>query len=158
MMTDVVKGRMTATLEGDFMVFMIGMRFNKLWAIHQWLPIFLAMPRMLQELYSHPELGLLHHEMWVGRTIILVQYWRSKEQLLAYAKNKNAQHLPAWRAFNQAVGANGSVGIWHESYQATNGTYENIYANMPPFGLGKAGRLEPVGKTRETAQQRFKTK
>ena len=152
----VKNGRMTATMDGDFTVFMIGMRFNKLWAIHKWLPVLLAMPKMLKELYSNKELGLLHHEMWIGRTIILVQYWRSKEQLLAYAKNKDAQHLPAWKSFNKSIGSDGSVGIWHETYQATNGTYENIYANMPAFGLGKAGILEPVGKLRETADQRFK--
>lgn len=148
-------GRMTATLEGNFVVFMIGFRFNKLWAVHKWLPVFLAMPKMLKELYANKELGLLHHEMWFGRTVILVQYWRSKEQLLAYARNKDAHHLPAWKAFNKAVGADGSVGIWHETYQATNGTYENIYSNMPTFGLGKAGKLEVVSKARETAQQRF---
>ena len=149
---------MSATLEGDFVVFMIGMRFNKLWAIHKWLPVLLAMPKMLKELYSNKDFGFLHHEMWFGRTILLVQYWHSKEQLLAYAKNKDAQHLPAWKDFNKAVGANGSVGIWHETYQATNGTYENIYVNMPPFGLGKAGTLQSVGKGRETAEQRFEAK
>jgi hypothetical protein len=115
------------------------------------------MPKMIKELYSNKELGLLHHEMWFGRTVILIQYWRSKEQLLAYAKNKDAQHLPAWKAFNKSIGSSGDVGIWHETYQATNGTYENIYVNMPAFGLGKAGILEPVGKARETAQQRFET-
>jgi hypothetical protein len=78
--------------------------------------------------------------------------------LLNYAKNKDSQHLPAWKAFNKAVGSDGSVGIWHETYQATNGTYENVYANMPPFGLGKAGTLQPVGKSTETAQQRFERK
>ena len=158
-MTNKVKnGRMTATLDGDFTVFMIGMRINKLWAIHKWLPVFFAMPKMLKELYTNKELGLLHHEMWFGRTIILVQYWRSKEQLLAYARNRDAQHLPAWRAFVKSIGSDGSVGIWHETYQATSGTYENIYANMPAFGLGKAGKLEAVGKTKETATQRFEKK
>ncbi len=151
----VKNGRMTATLDGDFVVFMIGMRFNKLWAIHDWLPVFLAMPKMLVELYSHKDLGLLHHEMWIGRTVLLVQYWRSKEHLLEYAKSKESHHLPAWQAFNKTVGSKNSVGIWHETYHASNGTYENIYTNMPPFGLGKAGRLEGVGKARETAQQRF---
>jgi hypothetical protein len=151
-------GRMTATLDGDFVVFLIGLRFNKIWAIHKWLPVFLAMPKMLTELYTNKELGFLHHEMWLGRNVVLIQYWRSKDQLLSYAKNKDSQHLPAWKAFNKAVGSDGSVGIWHETYQATNGTYENVYANMPPFGLGKAGTLQPVGKSTETAQQRFERK
>ena len=153
----VLQGRQTARLDGDFVVFLIGMRFNRWWAIHRWLPVIMAMPRMLKELYTHKALGFLHHEMWVGRTVILVQYWRSKEQLLAYARNTNAQHVPAWRAFNRAVGADGSVGIWHETYLATAGTYENIYANMPPFGLGKVGTLEAVGSSRESASARFAT-
>jgi hypothetical protein len=73
-------------------------------------------------------------------------------QLLEYAKNRDAQHLPAWRAFNKAVGDNGSVGIWHETYAAEPGTYEAFYENMPPFGLGKAGRLEPaIGGKRSAA-------
>jgi len=128
---------------------------TKFWAIHKWFPVLRAMPKMLKELGGNRELGLLHYESWFGRTTILVQYWRSKEQLLAYAKNNEAQHLPAWKAFNKAIGTDGSVGIWHETYLVTNGTYENIYGNMPPFGLGVAGKLEPIGKAHETFQQRL---
>ena len=61
-------------------------------------------------------------------------------------------------AFNKAIGTDGSVGIWHETYLVINGTYENIYGNMPPFGLGVAGKLEPIGKAHETFQQRLETK
>ncbi len=118
--------RLTATLDGDFVVFIIGMRINNPLLLHKWVPVAMAMPRMLRELRRHPELGLMHAEMWVSRTTIVVQYWRSMEQLLAYASNKDAKHLPAWRAFNQAVGTNGSVGVWHETYQVTPGSYENI--------------------------------
>ena len=154
----VTNGKMKANLDGDFVIFMLGMRFNKIWAIHKWFPVLRAMPKMLKELGENRELGLLHYESWFGRTTILVQYWRSKEQLLAYAKNNEAQHLPAWKAFNKAIGTDGSVGIWHETYLVTNGTYENIYGNMPPFGLGVAGKLEPIGKAHETFQQRLETK
>ena len=131
------KSRMTARMEGDFAVFLIGMRINKPLLIHKWLPVMAAMPRMLKELYTQPELGLLSHEMWFSRTLILVQYWRSLDSLLAYAKARNAEHLPAWQSFNQAIGTDGSVGIWHETYVAKPGSYENIYGNMPAFGLGK---------------------
>jgi hypothetical protein len=79
--------------------------------------------------------------MWFSRTIILVQYWRSIEQLMDYAKNKDAAHLPAWQAFNKAVGTDGTVGIWHETYKVGPKSYESVYANMPAFGLGKAGAL-----------------
>src|SRR6476660_8847088 len=131
--------RLTASIDGDFVVFLIGMRLNQPWRVHKWWPVASAMPRMITELHRQPELGFLHAEMWFSRTIILVQYWRSMDQLLAYAKNKQAQHLPAWQAFNKSVGTDGSVGIWHETYTATAGTYETVYINMPAFGLGKAG-------------------
>ena len=101
-----------------------------------------AMPRMIKELSRQPELGFIHAEAWFSRTIILVQYWRSMEQLLAYAKSKESAHLPAWQAFNKSVGTGGSVGIWHETYMVSPGTYENVYVNMPAFGLGKAGTLQ----------------
>lgn len=133
--------RMTARPEGDFVVFLIGMRINKPLRVHKWLPVAQAMPRMLTELYRQPQLGLLSHEMWFSRTIILVQYWRSMDLLLDYAKARSSAHLPAWQRFNKAIGTDGTVGIWHETYKAAAGAYENVYVNMPPFGLGRVGPL-----------------
>ena len=146
--------RMTAAVDGDVVLFLIGMRLNKPWAIHKWLPVARAMPRMLRELYQNPKLGFVSHEMWFSRTLILVQYWRSLDQLMAYASAREAEHLPAWQAFNRAVGTDGSVGIWHETYLAKAGAFESVYANMPPFGLGKVGPLvEAKGPYRSAAQR-----
>lgn len=103
-----------------------------------------------------PDSGLLGYEMWFGRTIILVQYWRSTEQLMSYATNRDAAHLPAWKAFNKAVGTNGDVGIWHETYVVSPGSYESIYVNMPVFGLGKAGALMPAAGKRQSAAGRLR--
>jgi hypothetical protein len=136
--------RLTARLDGNFVLFLIGMRINRPWLVHKWWPVAMAMPRMIAELRRQPELGFIHGESWFSRTIIMVQYWRSLEQLLAYAKSKDAQHLPAWRAFNRAVGTDGSVGIWHETYAASPGSYETVYVNMPPFGLGSAVEAQPA--------------
>ncbi|WP_413438039.1 DUF4188 domain-containing protein [Sulfuriferula sp. GW1] len=147
--------RLTASLEGDFVVFLIGMRINNPLKIHKWLPVAAAMPRMLKELYHQPELGFIHAEMWFSRTIIQVQYWRSMEQLLAYARNKEAQHLPAWQSFNKAIGTDGTVGIWHETYAASPGTYESIYVNMPLFGLGRAGSVQVASGGRQSAAGRL---
>jgi hypothetical protein len=60
-------------------------------------------------------------------------------------------------AFNRAVGTDGSVGIWHETYAVRAGTYEAICVNMPAFGLGKAGTLHPASKARESARGRLAT-
>jgi hypothetical protein len=148
--------RLTAVLDSPFVVFLIGMRINRPLHVHKWLPVARAMPRMVEELYRRPELGFLHAESWFSRTIILVQYWRSMEQLLDYAKQRESAHLPAWQAFNRAVGTDGSVGIWHETYAVAPGDYENIYVNMPAFGLGRAGVLEAASGGRQSAAGRLK--
>jgi hypothetical protein len=147
--------RLTAQVEGDFVVFLIGMRIHKLLAVHKWLPVVRQMPKMLKELYAHPEMGLMHHEMWFAKTTLLVQYWRSMDQLVDYAKKKNAAHLPAWQAFNQSISTDGTVGIWHETYKASAGSYENIYVNMPVFGLGKAGQLVQAKNGLQSARDRL---
>jgi hypothetical protein len=45
-MAEVVPKRVTAKIEGDFVVFLIGMRINKPWKLQKWLPVFLGMPKM----------------------------------------------------------------------------------------------------------------
>ena len=149
------KERITAHLDGEFVVFLIGMRINNTLKIHKWGPVAAAMPRMLKELYRQPELGFLSAEMWFSRTILVLQYWRSMEQLLSYATNEEAEHLPAWKAFNKSVGTDGSVGIWHETYRVRPGDFECIYNNMPPFGLARATRCVPAQGRRESAAGRM---
>lgn len=150
--------RRTATLDGGFVVFLIGMRVNQPLKVHRWLPVATAMSRMLGELYRQPDLGLLHAESWFSRTILVLQYWRSMDQLMAYARNRQAAHLPAWQAFNRASKGNAAVGIWHETYEAAPGTYENIYVNMPPFGLSKPGRVLPADGNRQSAPERLRAR
>jgi hypothetical protein len=147
--------RLAATLEGTFVVFLIGMRVNNPLSIHKWLPVASAMPRMIKELMQHSEMGFLHAESWFGRTTIVLQYWRSLDHLLAYARNKESEHLPAWREFNKRVGTKGSVGVWHETYIASPGSYENIYVNMPPFGLGKFGTVYAATDGKQSAAARM---
>jgi hypothetical protein len=155
-MAKIFNERMTAVVEGEFVVFLVGMRINKLWKIHKWLPVVMAMPKMLRELYQNPELGLISHESWFGRTIILVQYWKSFEHLEKYARNQNSNHLPAWASFNENIGTNGDVGIWHETYLSKKGSYECIYNNMPQFGLGKVRDHVPATGKRKSASGRIK--
>ena len=155
-MASVQKGRYTAQIEGDFVVFLIGMRFNRIFLIHKWLPVVLAMPRMMKELSQHPELGLLDARTFLsGRTLMVVQYWRSFEQLHAYAHARDKEHLPAWAEFNRRVGGNGAVGIFHESYLVQVGGYECVYANMPRFGLAKAGKMVPAVGRLQSAKSRL---
>ncbi len=155
-MPRVIQQRMAAAIEGDFVVFLIGMRVNRLWKVHKWLPVFRAMPRMLRDLSLRPDSGLLgfrfHHGL---RNHLVVQYWRSFEHLERYARDPDKDHLPAWVGFNRAVGSNGDVGIWHETYRVAVGQYEAIYHNMPAYGLGAASRLVPAAGRYATAAGRL---
>lgn len=151
-MAEIIPNRMAARIEGDFVVFLIGMRINKPWKLHKWLPTFLAMPRMLRELERRPESGFLGS---ISGGMTIVQYWRSFEHLEAYARSHDHQHWPAWVAFNKRMaGSRGDVGIWHETYLVRAGEYEAVYSGMPPHGLGKAAGLVPASGRRESARGR----
>lgn len=140
------KGRYGGTIEGDFVVFLIGARLNRLSAIAAFIPITRAMGRMQQELMKDPSLGCLHIENWFGRNTLSVQYWRSFEHLENYSRRADLEHLPAWADFNRRVRDNGDIGIWHETYLVASGRYEAIYGNMFRFGLAAAGEHIKLGK------------
>ena len=130
----IIEERVTARVTGEeFAVFLIGMRINRPWKINKWLPVARAMGRMIRELATAGDLGLRR-----GRTSSMVQYWDSFEALEADATSRSAEHLPAWSEFNRAVGSNGDVGIWHETYLIRPGNFECVYNNMPRFGLSRA--------------------
>lgn len=158
-MTSPRPGRYMARLDGEFAVFLIGARINQPWAIHRWLPVALAMPRMIRELEANPELGFLGCESYGARTSLMVQYWRSADHLMQYARAKDSAHLPAWRAFNQKARASGAIAVRHETYIVRPGAYENVYVNMPPFGLGRVaerhGNYLPIGQHHDGARARL---
>src|SRR5579875_2346509 len=138
-MAQIFPGRFTADTDAPFVVFLIGMRINKPWALHKWVPTAQAMGPMLRSLYQDRESGFLGGEGILYRGGVgLIQYWRSTEDLERFARSPQESHLKAWQRFNRAVGKDGSVGIWHETYQVEAGRYEAIYANMPRFGFAAA--------------------
>jgi len=154
-MAATIDHRISAKIEGDFVVFLIGMRINKLWKIWQWLPVAMAMPRMLKELAGKPaaETGFLGQ---MGSFPWMVQYRRSFDHLEAYAKARDGAHWPAWVAFNKRMkDSRGDVGIWHETYHVRAGEYEAIYSGMPLRGLAKASQSAAIAPDQETARQRI---
>ena len=155
-MAKIFRGRFTASIDEPFVVFLIGMRINQLRAVHKWMPVAAAMPAMLKVLESNPAKGLLGVETWVRwREVMNVQYWRSFEDLENFARNPSDPHLQAWKDFNQRVGSDGSVGIWHETYLVNAGQYECVYGNMPLFGLAAATEHVAAVGNRETARLRL---
>lgn len=149
-----ILGAMTADPDTDVVLFLIGMRVNRWRAVQHWLPVFRAMKPMIQEILSNPDSGCLYSRTYFsGRTVLTVQYWNSTEQLMSYAHDAQAKHLPAWRAFNRTAADTGAVGIFHETYPVARGAArtlpiqqggsETLYRSMPLFGLARATRLRP---------------
>ncbi len=163
MAVDLLNGRMTDAHQGEVVVFLIGMRINRLRAPRSWWPVVAAMPRMLKELAENPAAGLLGVRTVIGggfRELTTIQYWRDQESLLAYASAADQQHRPAWQAFNRqaraaAAGGRSAVGIWHETYVVPAGRHETVYVDMPAFGLGAAAGVQPVAKRGDRAAQRL---
>ncbi len=154
-MAKVIPGRFTADVDDAFVVFLIGMRVNKLWKIHRWLPVARAMPKMLRYLATHPEKGLLGFRSYFVPAPVVIQYWRSFADLEAFARDADDPHLEPWRRYVRAVGTSGDVGIWHETFKVSRNSYEAVYANMPVFGLAQATAHVPVGSKGDSAAARI---
>src|SRR5258708_14899124 len=93
-MPQVLAERVTASIDRDIVVFLIGMRINRLWKIHKWLPVALAMPRMVRELYADPSSGFLGAHAWFGITTVMLQYWRSFDHLERGSAHRRRRPLP----------------------------------------------------------------
>lgn len=155
-MSPIRSERLTVQRDEGFVLFVIGARANHLWNLPILWAVGLAMSRMMRELTSDPDSGLLAYESYGGRTTLMLQYWRSKEDLMRYAKARERQHVPAWRRWIQKWGR-GAMGIYHETYVVEPGTYECIYHHMPAFGLGKVGPLVPAEGELKTAEKRLES-
>ncbi len=154
-MAQVISERMTHDHDGELVVFLIGMRINQPWRPDRWLPVFVAMPKMIAELEADPESGLLGHRLvFDPRGPWLVQYWSSQRKLYDYASNPSATHRPAWTLFNRkARAAPGAVGIWHETFLVARA--ESVYVAMPVSGLARATGAVPVARKGERAAERL---
>ena len=157
-MAQIQAERMTHEHDGSITMFLIGLRFNKLYRVDQWLPVFLAMPKMLTELYTNKalaargeaeDLGFLEARTLLGgKGLTMVQYWRSAADVYRYASAPEHAHRPAWTAFNQSVRkAAGVVGIWHETYAVPAGGHESVYVGMPVTGLAAATTSLPIAES-----------
>ncbi len=151
------KGRRTTDHADPLVVFVIGMRINRFAKVGKWLPVLRAMRPMIVELSTDPDSGFMGAEFMLQslRTVVLIQYWRDFERLEAYARNRDRQHWPAWTDFNRAIGNDGTVGIFHETYCVNAGAFETVYANMPPWGLGRVAGTIPAEGSRNEARGRM---
>ncbi len=152
-------GRFTTSHQDDLVVFLIGMRVNNWLRWREWMPVGRAMGPMLEYLYTHKtESGFLGAENFVTpdfRTTLMLQYWKSTEDLERFARRDPALHSEAWRNFYKYANNNQAVGIWHETYSVPAGNFECVYGNMPLFGLARATNSISVKEKLETMRQRM---
>ncbi|GEM84832.1 DUF4188 domain-containing protein [Meiothermus hypogaeus] len=150
-------GRFTAQHEGPLVVFLIGVRINNWWRFREWLPVVQAMRPMIQYLYHHPESGFLGlGGQWLSmdfRGLLMVQYWRSSNDLERFARTDPELHPEAWRNFFRQSYKGGAVGIWHETYVVER--QEAVYGNMPLMGLAKVSKAVPIRGKLETMRERL---
>jgi hypothetical protein len=86
----------------------------------------------------------------------MIQWWRSTEDIYAYASSPDHQHREAWLEFyRRAKAAPRALTIWHETYAVEPGGAESVYATERPFGLGAVAGVVPVGQRGETARERL---
>jgi hypothetical protein len=79
-----------------------------------------------------PDLSLVKaYNGWMFGGPASIQYWRAYDQLVAYSRSTDAEHLAAWRAARRTD----AVGVWHETYRVTAGRWETIYGSMKDVGL-----------------------
>jgi hypothetical protein len=146
-MAEIRRGRFSAEIDGDFVVLLIGPRFNKPWLLPKILGDLggrrRGMKAMLDELVAHPEKGLLGYRMGFPT---IVQYWRSFEHLEAFARDPGDLHRPTWLEYFRRD-PKGRTGFWHETFLVRAGEYEAIYDDVPVAGLAAAGRPVAIDRS-----------
>jgi hypothetical protein len=158
--------RVTHAYEGPLALFLIGLRVHKPWRLGILRQAGGAMPRMIAELEANraaAERGEAEHLGYLGsRTVLdlrgptVIQWWRSTQDIHAYANAATREHRPAWVEFYRAAKADPTaVTIWHETYAVEPGGVESLYGGPGAFGLASLAGSVPVGRRGETARERL---
>jgi hypothetical protein len=155
-MVEIHRGRFCARIDGPFVVFTIGMRINRLLAIHRWPGPAWNTYRMVGHLANDPPAGYLGGELFFyWRGVGMIQYWRDFDALESFARDKTRPHFAAWRQLAAQTATDATFGYWHETYKVAADRYECIYGSMPRFGLARASNHREIAPASETARSRL---
>ena len=156
-MSQVIDKRVTASIEGDFVVFLIGMRVNQ---ALEGLEVAAGVRRDAAdaaELEASPESGFLGAGRYVGspRRPMVVQYWRSFEHLERLRAQQGRRALAGLG--RSSTSASGRAATWASGTRPTwcpPASYDSVYNNMPPIGLGAVTELIPAAGRNASAAGR----
>lgn len=160
--------RVTHAYDGPLAVFLIGLRVHKPWKRRIVQQAGAAMPRMIAELEANKaaaERGVAESLGYLGsRSTVhfmattMIQWWRSVDDIYAYANAAGHEHRPAWTEFYRVAKDDPSaVTIWHETYQLAPHGAESVYSGPKPLGLADLAGVLPVRRRGDTARQRMGT-
>ncbi|WP_299441573.1 monooxygenase family protein [uncultured Phycicoccus sp.] len=161
--------RVTHAYDGPLAVFLIGLRVHKPWKRRIVQQAGAAMPRMIAELEANKaaaergeaeSLGYLGSRSTVHlMATTMIQWWRSVDDIYAYANAAGHEHRPAWLEFYQLAKADPTaVTIWHETYAVQPHGAESIYSGPRPLGLADVAGTVPVGRRGESARERIRSR
>lgn len=147
-MTAVDGRRLAAALDDGVVVYVNGMRLNRLRALPQYLAAGLKAGKLLRELEADPDSGFLGYQpaLMGLRQGAAIQYWRSLEDLHRFARDRDGAHVPAWKWYNQTGNADGGVGFWSETYVVDADHVETFFRNAEDVGVGAFVDLVPASE------------
>lgn len=155
-MKDIFPGRYTAEFKDTIIVFVIGMRVNRLFALHKWLlPTFNTL-RLWIHVKTNPPKGYLYGYLYLYcRGIGMMQYWHDFTALETFSHDKNQPHYKAWSQLALQTESDKTFGYWHETYEINPNRTEAIYGSMPRFGLAAASNHEQLKIREDSARSRL---
>ena len=77
-----------------------------------------------------------------GNALVTLSYWKSIEHLHAFAQGPS--HKLGWDFWSRTSKQWPHIGIMHETYAVPAGSWENIYQNHHPLGMGELRALQSV--------------
>ncbi len=131
-------------MEDGFVIYINGMRLNKLRALPRYLMAGLKVGKMFDRLAADPDSGFLGYEpaLMGPRHGAAIQYWRSLEDIRRFASDPGDMHVPAWQWFNERD--DGGLAFWSELYVIEPENYETFFRNVEGVGLSRFGRMVPM--------------
>jgi hypothetical protein len=137
--------RLAAEMDGEFVVYINGMRLNHLRALDKYMIAGRKLAAMFDRLEADPDSGFLGYEPAIRGlgSGAAIQYWRSLEDLQSFAQDPENRHVPARTWVNENV-RKGEIGFWAELYVIDDENYETVYRDVPPIGLGGVAELVPM--------------
>jgi Domain of unknown function (DUF4188) len=137
---------MAAEMDDGFVIYINGMRLNKLRALPHWLLANWKVAKMFRELEADPDSGFLGYTpIFLGlRKGAAMQYWRSLEDLQRFATDPDGSHVPAWRWYNEKVDPDRGLGFWAQLYVIDADSFETFFRNVPSIGVGKFATMVPM--------------